>query len=46
MALTVNNFAAEAHGKTLKNKSLTRNISVFFRVLPWRIEGFFIDNTT
>ena len=41
MALIENNFATEAHGKTRKNKSLTINNSVFFRVLPWPIEGFY-----
>ena len=29
-------FATEAHGKTRKNKCITRNISVSFRVFPWR----------
>ena len=29
-------IATEAHGKTRKNKSLTGNISVCFRVFPWQ----------
>ena len=32
----LNGLATEVHGKTRKNKYLSGNISVYFRVIPWQ----------